>query len=116
MITTRKRLDPSVFDLPIEKMRAGYYTDAYFNHTRGTLLRDGRRPNVVMQVFQKQHSYLGGMDEVYEGHDGVRRFWRQWLASWERVEFEQQRYVDAGDKVVSLTLKQRGQVLQGERH
>src|SRR5438105_10286325 len=64
MITTRKRLDPSVFDLPVEKMRAGYYTDAYFNHTRATLLREGRRPNVVMQVFQKRHAYLGGMDEA----------------------------------------------------
>src|SRR5438067_13792312 len=64
MITTRKQLDPSVFDLPVEKMRAGYYTDAYFNHARATLLRDGRRPNVVMQVFQKNHAYLGGMDEA----------------------------------------------------
>jgi nicotinate phosphoribosyltransferase len=64
MITTRKRLDPAVFDLPVSKMRAGYYTDAYFNHTRSTLLRDGRRPRVVMQVFQKNHSYLGGMDEA----------------------------------------------------
>jgi nicotinate phosphoribosyltransferase len=64
MITTRKRLDPSIFELPLEKMRAGYYTDAYFNHTRATLLRDGRRPRVVMQVFQKNHAYLGGMDEA----------------------------------------------------
>ena len=61
MITTRNRLDPSIFDLPIEKMRAGYYTDAYFNHTRATLLRDGRRPIVVLQVFQKNHAYLGGI-------------------------------------------------------
>jgi len=64
VITTRKRLDPSVFDLPVEKMRAGYYTDAYFNHTRATLLQDGRRPYVTMQVFQKKQSYLGGMDEA----------------------------------------------------
>ena len=64
MITTRKRLAPSIFELPVEKMRAGYYTDAYFNHTRATLLRDGRHPHVVMQVFQKNHSYLGGMDEA----------------------------------------------------
>ena len=64
MVTTRKRLDPSVFDLPVEKMRAGYYTDAYFNHARATLLQDGRRPNVLMQVFQKNESYLGGMDEA----------------------------------------------------
>ena len=64
MITTRRRLDPAVFDLPVEKMRAGWYTDAYFNHTRATLLEDGRRPNVVMQVFQKRDAYLGGMDEA----------------------------------------------------
>jgi nicotinate phosphoribosyltransferase len=57
------RLDPNVFDLPVEKMRAGYYTDAYFNHARATLLVDDRRPDVVMQVFQKKHAYLGGMDE-----------------------------------------------------
>ncbi len=61
---TRKRLDPGVFDLPVEKMRAGYYTDAYFTHTRSALLADGRRPRVTMQVFQKNNAYLGGMDEA----------------------------------------------------
>jgi nicotinate phosphoribosyltransferase len=60
----RQRLDPEVFDLPVEKMRAGYYTDAYFNQTRETLRVDGRRPRVVMQVFQKNQAYLGGMDEA----------------------------------------------------
>jgi nicotinate phosphoribosyltransferase len=62
--TTRARLDPTIFDLPVEKMRAGWYTDAYFNHTRATLLEDGCHPDVVMQVFQKKHAYLGGMDEA----------------------------------------------------
>jgi nicotinate phosphoribosyltransferase len=60
----RQRLAPEVFDLPVEKMRAGYYTDAYFNHARSVLLGDGRHPRVVMQVFQKNHAYLGGMDEA----------------------------------------------------
>ena len=64
MITTRRRLDPEVFDLPVEKMRAGYYTDAYFNYVREMLRADGRHPRVVMQVFQKKHSHLGGMDEA----------------------------------------------------
>jgi nicotinate phosphoribosyltransferase len=58
------RLSPEIFDLPVEKMRAGYYTDAYFNHTRAALLADGRRPRVVMQVFQKHQAMLGGMDEA----------------------------------------------------
>jgi nicotinate phosphoribosyltransferase len=59
-----QRLDPSVFDLPVEKMREGYYTDAYFNHTRATLVADGHHPRVLMQVFQRKHALLGGMDEA----------------------------------------------------
>ena len=75
---TRTRLAPELFDLPVEKMRAGWYTDAYFNHARATLLQDGRRPHVVMQVFQKNESWLGGMDEAIailklcaHDHDGL---------------------------------------------
>jgi nicotinate phosphoribosyltransferase len=62
--TRKKRLPPEIFDLPVEKMREGYYTDVYFNHARETLLADGRHPRVVMQVFQKQQAVLGGMDEA----------------------------------------------------
>ncbi|HSB39877.1 MAG TPA: hypothetical protein VLD13_12380 [Gaiellaceae bacterium] len=62
--TRSRRLPPEIFDLPVEKMREGHYTDAYFNHTREVLLRDGRHPRVVMQVFQKHDSYLGGIDEA----------------------------------------------------
>ena len=71
----RQRLDPGIFDLPVEKMRAGWYTDAYFNHARATLIADGRRPRVIVQVFQKNQSWLGGMDEAIAilklcAHDG----------------------------------------------
>ena len=60
----RERLDPEVFELPVEKIREGYYTDAYFNHTRSSLLADGKHPRVLMQVFQKKDAVLGGMDEA----------------------------------------------------
>ncbi|MGZ8783235.1 MAG: quinolinate phosphoribosyl transferase [Gaiellaceae bacterium] len=62
--TRPERLPPEIFDLPVEKMREGYYTDAYFNHTRATLLRDGRHPRVVMQLFQRNQAMLGGVDEA----------------------------------------------------
>jgi nicotinate phosphoribosyltransferase len=62
--TVSKRLPAEIFELPVEKMREGYYSDAYFNHTRQVLLRDGRHPRVLMQVFQKKHSILGGIDEA----------------------------------------------------
>jgi nicotinate phosphoribosyltransferase len=91
----RERLDPEVFELPVDKMRDGYYTDAYFNHSRSALLAAGRHPHVLMQVFQKKHALLGGMDEavailklcshgwdelvVHALHDG------DWIEPWETV-------------------------------
>ena len=92
MTTTRKRLDPSVFDLPVEKMRAGWYTDAYFNYTREALRYDGRKPHVLMQVFQKRHAYLGGMDEAIailklcaEGFDRLTVTRSTTATSWSRT-------------------------------
>jgi nicotinate phosphoribosyltransferase len=61
---TGKRLPAEVFDLPVERMRAGYYSDAYFNFAREALLADGRRPRVLMQVFQREQAVLGGIDEA----------------------------------------------------
>jgi nicotinate phosphoribosyltransferase len=60
----RTRLDPSVFRLPVDKIREGYYTDAYFNHAKRLLEERGRHPRVTMQVFQKHDSVLGGVDEA----------------------------------------------------
>jgi len=60
----RPRLDPSIFHLPVERMREGYYSDKYFVRTRELLLKDGHRPCVTMQVFGKSHAFLGGIDEA----------------------------------------------------
>jgi nicotinate phosphoribosyltransferase len=63
-MTARSRLDPEIFNLPVAKMRAGYYSDKYFVRTREILLADGYRPRVTMQVFGKAHAFLGGIDEA----------------------------------------------------
>ena len=64
MSVVQQRLDPAVFRLPVERMRDGYYSDQYFNLTRELLLAEGRRPRVLMQIFQKEQSLLGGVDEA----------------------------------------------------
>jgi nicotinate phosphoribosyltransferase len=64
MGTVRTRLDPAVFRLPVDKLRAGYYSDQYFNLTKELLEAEGRRPDVLLQVFQKRESILGGIDEA----------------------------------------------------
>ena len=38
---------------------------------------------------------------IYRGKEEVLKFWREWLAAWETVEFEYE-LVDAGDRVVVL--------------
>lgn len=58
------RLDPSIFQLPVERMREGYYSDKYFVHTRDILRARGRDTVVTMQAFQKKHAWLGGVDEA----------------------------------------------------
>jgi nicotinate phosphoribosyltransferase len=60
----RERLSPSVFRLPVRKIRSGWYTDAYFNFAKELLEAEGRHVTVTMQVFQKQHALLGGIDEA----------------------------------------------------
>ena len=61
---TQRRLDPAIFNLPVDRLRAGYYSDAYFNLTKELLEAEDRHPHVVMQVFQKHDSLLGGIDEA----------------------------------------------------
>ena len=59
-----KRLDPAIFNLPVEEMRRGYYSDKYFVRAREVLVADRHRPQVLMQVFGKADAYLGGADEA----------------------------------------------------
>jgi nicotinate phosphoribosyltransferase len=85
----RDRLAPETFRLPEERIRSGYYSDAYFNLTKALLLAEGRRPRVLMQVFQKEQSILGGVDEAIAilkagagevGPDGG------WVPGWDELE------------------------------
>ena len=42
---------------------------------------------------------------VYRGHDGVREFLRNWLDLWESTSSRPEKFVDAGDRVVVLTVE-----------
>jgi nicotinate phosphoribosyltransferase len=86
--STRQRLDPSIFRLPVDRIRAGYYSDAYFVYTKQLLEEEDHHPRVTMQVFQKKESVLGGIDEAiallklcsgYE-RDG------EWITCWDQLE------------------------------
>jgi nicotinate phosphoribosyltransferase len=87
-VSVATRLDPSVFRLPVERIREGYYSDAYFNFTKQLLEEQGRSPTVTMQVFQKEESVLGGIDEaiaVLKQCAGRHTSDGGWAPGWERL-------------------------------
>ncbi len=84
----RKRLDPEIFNLPVDKMRAGYYSDTYFNRTRDILTRDGHDAVVRMQVFQRNDAVVGGIDEaiaILRLCSGRYRDDGSWEPGWDRL-------------------------------
>ncbi len=86
---SRDRLSSAVFRLPIVRIREGYYSDQYFNLTKELLEAEDHRPQVLMQVFQKEAAILGGVDEaiaVLRECSGERGPGGEWVAGWDRLE------------------------------
>jgi nicotinate phosphoribosyltransferase len=84
----RTRLEPGVFRLPVDRIRDGYYSDAYFNFTKRLLEERGRHPRVTMQVFQRHQSVLGGIDEAIAVlKECAGRGWSDgWEPGWNELE------------------------------
>jgi nicotinate phosphoribosyltransferase len=83
----KERLAPDIFRLPVERIRSGYYSDAYFVSTKELLEAEDHHPRVTMQVFQKHDSLLGGIDEaiaILKLCSGRQRGDR-WEPGWEQL-------------------------------
>jgi nicotinate phosphoribosyltransferase len=92
------RLDPAIFRLPVDRIRAGYYSDAYFVHTKTLLESEGEHPHVTVQVFQKRDSVLGGIDEaiaILKTCSG-RSENGEWVPGWDRLQVQALR---EGDRI-----------------
>ena len=82
------RLPPEIFNLPVEKMRDGYYSDTYFNRARQILERDNYHPTVRMQVFQRSDAVLCGIDEaiaILRLCSGKRLPSGEWEDGWQKL-------------------------------
>lgn len=58
------RLPVESFDFPVDKIKAGYYTDAYFLRSEEILNGDNHHPRVLMQIFPRANVVLCGIDET----------------------------------------------------
>lgn len=59
-----KRLKPSVFDIPVKKIKSGWYSDKYFVRTKKILEADNNHTSVLMQVFCRKDATVCGLDEA----------------------------------------------------
>lgn len=60
----KKRLNTSIFDLPVQELRRGYRSDVYFWREKVVLENHNLHPRITMQVFQKNNAILCGIDEA----------------------------------------------------
>ena len=60
----KRRIDPALFDLPVERIRAGEFSDVYFTRAQAALRGDGRAARVTWQVSAKRAGWIGGIDEA----------------------------------------------------
>lgn len=60
----RKRVQAFKFNIPVKKIKDGYYSDKYFVHARNILIKDKKHPNVLMQVWCRDDGILCGIDEA----------------------------------------------------
>lgn len=60
----KRRVSPEVLGLPVEEIKAGFYSDKYFVRAREILKRDNHHPRVLMQVFARKPGIICGMGEA----------------------------------------------------
>jgi ketosteroid isomerase-like protein len=74
--------------------------------------RDGATPfevyaeDIVWDLSNSRRTALG-IEPVYQGHEGVRQFWRDALSVFGEVDLEVEELIDAGHQVVAVT-RERG--------
>src|SRR5436853_4245776 len=69
--------------------------------------RDARTPfeiyaeDIVWDVSNSSRAALA-MKPVYQGHEGVRQYWRENLSAFGEIDFDVEELIDAGDQIVAL--------------
>jgi ketosteroid isomerase-like protein len=57
-------------------------------------------PEIVIELFG---GFADLMGDRFEGHEGVRRFYTDWFATFETMQVELEEILPAGDRAVAMT-------------
>ncbi|MCM8775052.1 MAG: nicotinate phosphoribosyltransferase [Candidatus Omnitrophica bacterium] len=112
-----QRIEPSVFKIPTDKLRAGYYTDRYFLRTRDVLRFVNYHHQVGYQFFPREDAVICGLDEAIailktcSGEYRDPRLAQKWYRQLREVQWNLQRagYRQLKTKIMKWE-KQRAQI------
>ena len=82
----------------VETVRRGFDAAARRDAATVLALYD---PDIELDASQLGIAGIAGGDEAfYRGHDGLRRFFREWHEAWTNIEYDFEELIDAGDEQV----------------
>jgi len=118
-----KRLSPSIFKIPADKIRSGYYTDRYFLRTRDVLIRDRRDARVSYQFFPREDAVICGLDEaiaILKTCAGGYRSEKKARELYRKLRYVQWKFQDASSrqkkKEIFFWQKERARIREGLNH
>jgi len=90
----------------VEIVRRVY--DAAARHDTSNVL-DFYDPEIEWDISHAPARNLMGEPHVFNGHEGLRTFFRHWYEAWKHVEPDLEELIDAGEQVISVeTTRGRG--------
>lgn len=73
-----------------------------------------RDSSAVLELYDERVELDGsrldvvGVSGIYRGHDGLRRFFRQWHEAWSGIDYDFDELIDAGGEQVISVVTRRG--------
>ncbi|MEK6328717.1 MAG: nuclear transport factor 2 family protein [Actinomycetota bacterium] len=90
----------------VEIVRCVY--EAAARHDTANVL-DFYDPEIEWDISHAPFRDVMGEPHVFNGHEGLRTFFRQWYEAWKHVEPDLEELLDGGDQIISVeTTRGRG--------
>jgi ketosteroid isomerase-like protein len=62
-------------------------------------------PDVVLDASRLDLAGVAGVEGISRGHDGLKRFFREWHEAWGDIDYTYDELIEAGDDVISIVTR-----------
>ena len=62
-------------------------------------------PDVELDASRLDLAGVAGVKGISRGHDGLKKFFREWHEAWGDIDYTYDELIDAGDRVISIVTR-----------